>query len=193
VPIIDAVLRARAGNPGKRTFAIVVYPMNALANSHVGELDRYFKDVADPRRVTYKRYTGQESQEERRRIADNPPDILLTDFMMLELLLIRQDELDQRVIGHCESLEFLVLDELRRRRSVLWREAASIHLGRRPSARDDRTPRRPQGRPRRPSLPRSPTFGIEPTGHRMSSIFRRKAAAFRRWHEPDDARVSRPE
>src|SRR5271168_1602278 len=46
VPIIDAVLRARNIDPGKRTRAIVVYPMNALANSQVGELDRYFKDVA---------------------------------------------------------------------------------------------------------------------------------------------------
>ena len=112
VPIIDAVLRARVVDPGRRTRAIVVYPMNALANSQVGELDRYFKDVVDPHRVTYKRYTGQESQDERRRIADNPPDILLTNFMMLELLLTRQDELDQRVVGNCEGLDFLVLDEL---------------------------------------------------------------------------------
>ena len=112
LPIIDAVLKARPGDPRRRTRAIVVYPMNALANSQVGELDRYFKDVAEPHRVTYNRYTGQESQEERRRIADNPPDILLTNFMMLELLLTRQDELDQRVIGNCENLDFLVLDEL---------------------------------------------------------------------------------
>ncbi|HZZ25676.1 MAG TPA: DEAD/DEAH box helicase [Roseiarcus sp.] len=112
VPIIDAVLRARVIDPSRRTRAIVVYPMNALANSQVGELDRYFKDVVDPHRVTYKRYTGQESQDERRRIADNPPDILLTNFMMLELLLTRQEELDQRVIGNCEDLKFLVLDEL---------------------------------------------------------------------------------
>ena len=74
VPIIDAVLRARVSNPTRRTRAIVVYPMNALANSQVGELDRYFKDVADPHRVNYKHYTGQESQDERRRIADNPSD-----------------------------------------------------------------------------------------------------------------------
>ncbi|HVO32980.1 MAG TPA: DEAD/DEAH box helicase, partial [Elusimicrobiota bacterium] len=112
VPIIDAVLRARQASPGKRTKAIVIYPMNALANSQLGELDRYFKDVADPHRVTYKRYTGQEGQEERERIAANPPDILLTNFMMLELLMTRQDAIDQKVIRNCEDLEFLVLDEL---------------------------------------------------------------------------------
>src|SRR5216684_7379436 len=35
--------------------------------------------------------------------------------------------------------------------------------------------------------------GSEPTGNRRSSNSRRKAAAFVRWHEPDDARVSRPD
>ena len=96
----------------RRTRAIIVYPMNALAKSQVGELDRYFKGVVDPHLVTYKRYTGQESQDERQRVADNPPDVLLTNFMKLELLLTRQDELDQRVVGNCEGLDFLVLDDL---------------------------------------------------------------------------------
>ena len=35
--------------------------------------------------------------------------------------------------------------------------------------------------------------GSEPTGNRGSSNSRRKAAAFVRWHEPDDARVSSPD
>ena len=34
--------------------------------------------------------------------------------------------------------------------------------------------------------------GSEPTGNRRSSNSRREAAAFVRWHEPDDARVSSP-
>src|SRR6266568_9511018 len=34
--------------------------------------------------------------------------------------------------------------------------------------------------------------GSEPTGNRRSSTSRRKAAAFVRWHEPDDASVSSP-
>jgi Lhr-like helicase len=59
-----------------------------------------------------RRYTGQESQEERQRIADNPPDILLTNFMMAELLLTRQDPLDTKVIENASGLEFIVLDEL---------------------------------------------------------------------------------
>jgi hypothetical protein len=41
--------------------------------------------------VTFDRYTGQEDEDERRRISDSPPDILLTNFMMLELLVHRSD------------------------------------------------------------------------------------------------------
>jgi ATP-dependent helicase YprA (DUF1998 family) len=37
------------------------------------------------------RYTGQESKETREAIAKSPPDILLTNFMMLELLLTLQE------------------------------------------------------------------------------------------------------
>ena len=35
--------------------------------------------------------------------------------------------------------------------------------------------------------------GSEPTGNRRSSNSRRKAAAFVRWHEPDESRGSRPD
>jgi len=112
IPIINAALKARTSDSRPRTRAIVIYPMNALANSQLGELDKYFKDVAQDHRVTYARYTGQETEAERRAVADNPPDIILTNFMMLELLLTRQDELDRQVIGNCEGLDYLVLDEI---------------------------------------------------------------------------------
>jgi Lhr-like helicase len=109
IPIVDAVLRAKAADPAPRTRAIVIYPMNALANSQMEELEKY---LGKPGPVTFARYTGQESEEERTAIRNNPPDILLTNFMMLELLMTRQAELDQTVIRNCEGLQFLVLDEL---------------------------------------------------------------------------------
>src|SRR5262249_24978640 len=71
------------------------------------------------------RYTGQEDQETRQSIAENPPDILLTNFMMLELLMTRQEELDRKVIGNCEGLRFLVLDELHTYRG---RQGADVAL-----------------------------------------------------------------
>ena len=62
---------------------------------------------------------------ERRRIANEPPDILLTNFMMLELLMTRQEEIDRKVIGNCAGLRFLVLDELHTYRG---RQGADVAL-----------------------------------------------------------------
>jgi len=114
VPIIDAAIRARAAGEAARTRAIVVYPMNALANSQVKELEKFLdqSELPEQLRPTFARYTGQESQEERQRIREAKPDILLTNFMMLELLMTRQNELDRAVIGNAQGLDFIVLDEL---------------------------------------------------------------------------------
>jgi hypothetical protein len=49
---------------------------------------------------------------ERERIREAKPDILLTNFMMLELLMTRQNALDRAVIANAHGLEYLVLDEL---------------------------------------------------------------------------------
>lgn len=125
IPIVSAVLAEKRGSAAPRTRAIIIYPMNALANSQLEELDKFVANVTGERPVTFARYTGQEDSEERRRIADNPPDILLTNFMMLELLMTRQDDLDRRVIGNCQGLRFLVLDELHTYRG---RQGADVAL-----------------------------------------------------------------
>jgi ATP-dependent helicase YprA (DUF1998 family) len=111
IPIIDAAIRAKKAGGVPRTRAIVIYPMNALANSQAKELEGYL-GTATEGLVTYARYTGQESTEERELIKANPPDILLTNFMMLELLMTRQSDLDRRVLQNCEGLQYIVLDEL---------------------------------------------------------------------------------
>jgi superfamily II DNA/RNA helicase len=112
IPIIDRVLRAKAAGEPQRTRAIVVYPMNALANSQLEELDKRIKHTAFESQITYKRYTGQDDEEAKEKVKAAAPDLLLTNFMMLELLLTRQNPRDQQVIKNCEGLEFLVLDEL---------------------------------------------------------------------------------
>jgi Lhr-like helicase len=114
VPVVDAIVRARKSGRPRKTAAIIVYPMNALANSQIKEIEKFISRSGLPNelRPIVRRYTGQESQEERRDIADNPPDILLTNFMMAELLLTRQDALDTKVIDNASGLEFIVLDEL---------------------------------------------------------------------------------
>ncbi|MER6784931.1 protein kinase [Streptomyces sp. NPDC000658] len=116
VPIVDRVLKERqtAGpDAGGRVRAIVVYPMNALANSQLGELEKYLRHGFGKGRepVTFARYTGQESTEERRELRRNPPDILLTNYVMLELMLTRPDDRTS-LIRMAEGLQFLVFDEL---------------------------------------------------------------------------------
>jgi ATP-dependent helicase YprA (DUF1998 family) len=109
VPIVDRALR---DGSGKGIRAIIVYPMNALANSQHGELEKFlqlgFPDKKGP--VSFQRYTGQEDDETRNQIIAQPPDILLTNYVMLELILTRPRE--QKLIASARELEFLVLDEL---------------------------------------------------------------------------------
>lgn len=112
LPIVDAVLKTREKDPKPSIKAIIIYPMNALVNSQLEELEKYLGHYGDDKPVTFGRYTGQEKQEERHSMAARPPDIILTNFMMLELLMTRQDELDRTVMQAAKGLQFLVLDEL---------------------------------------------------------------------------------
>lgn len=107
VPIVNHVLQRGSG---RGIQAVIVYPMNALANSQVNELDKFLKRGFDHPLVTYRRYTGQEDSTERNEIIQNPPDILLTNYVMLELILTRPRE--RRLIDAMRGLQFLVLDEL---------------------------------------------------------------------------------
>lgn len=109
VPIVDHVLRHGSG---KGIQAIVVYPMNALANSQLKELEKFLCRGYPAGRppVRFRRYTGQESEEERQDIIASPPDIVLTNYVMLELLLTRPK--DRQLIRAASGLRFLVLDEL---------------------------------------------------------------------------------
>jgi len=122
VPIVDHVLRHGSG---RGIQAIVVYPMNALANSQFGELQKFlqlgYPDGKGP--VTFARYTGQERDEERNAIVAKPPDILLTNYVMLELILTRVYE--KQLVKAAQGLRFLVLDELHTYRG---RQGADVAL-----------------------------------------------------------------
>lgn len=122
MPIVDHVLRRGSGSGIQ---AIIVYPMNALANSQAGELDKFLNEGYPQGKgpVSFARYTGQEKEEERRRIMENPPDILLTNYVMLELIMTRPRE--RQLIERAKGLRFLVLDELHTYRG---RQGADVAL-----------------------------------------------------------------
>jgi len=108
VPIVDAILKDRPDRHSVR--AIIVYPMNALINSQLTSIRSLLENRPGcPVRVA--RYTGQESREEKEAIRQDPPHILLTNYVMLELMLTRPYE--RVFVGQAVAdLQFLVLDEL---------------------------------------------------------------------------------
>lgn len=102
-----------ANKPGIK--AIIVYPLNALINSQeaalIGFEENYRKRTGSSLPFTFAKYTGQEKQDDRDKVIANPPDILLTNYMMLELLMVRKADEGLRK-SFLDSIEYLVYDEL---------------------------------------------------------------------------------
>lgn len=119
-PIVDHVLRAkRDGVTG--TKALILYPMNALANDQAKRLTELLTTHAELGAITAALYTGQDGPKrtsvtrdglitDRAIIRDSAPDILLTNYKMLDQLLLRFE--DQELWRQSAlSLQYLVLDE----------------------------------------------------------------------------------
>ncbi|MFH8249486.1 DEAD/DEAH box helicase [Microbacterium sp. B2969] len=131
LPILDRILSdLEAGHTQAGVRALLLYPMNALAND---QLKRLRQVLAATPEVTFGRYTGETlekrsdaeakfeqqhpldeilpnellSREEMRR---RPPHLLLTNYAMLEYLLLRPE--DSELFGSGSSTwQFIVVDE----------------------------------------------------------------------------------
>ena len=108
IPIVNRIIKEKKSDQTPRIRAIIVYPMNALANSQMEEINKFLNGSTS---VRVARYTGQDEATERAEIKRNPPDILLTNYVMLDLILTRYHE-DHAIVEAAQKLEFLVLDEL---------------------------------------------------------------------------------
>ncbi|GAA3533266.1 helicase [Aeromicrobium flavum] len=119
-PILDHVLRSkRDGVTGMK--ALLLYPMNALANDQAQRLADLITTDPALAGVTAGLYTGQEGPQRTKVTADglitdryimrsSAPDILLTNYKMLDQMLLR--EADQKIwVDSAQSLQYLVLDE----------------------------------------------------------------------------------
>jgi ATP-dependent helicase YprA (DUF1998 family) len=109
---IGTIFHYLLSNPNaKGVVAVVVYPMNALINSQFEEFSRYKQNyervTGRSFPITFGQYTGQEKEDQRVKMRENPPQILLTNYMMLELLLTRVRERSIRD-AIFENLRFLV-------------------------------------------------------------------------------------
>lgn len=112
VPIVDALLRNPKAQPPT---ALVVYPMNALANSQLQALEqlkiRYEQRTGRSFPLQFAKFTGETQDPNiRNTLRKHPPHLLITNYMMLELMMARPEDRDLlRIQG--DHL-FLVFDEL---------------------------------------------------------------------------------
>src|SRR5699024_1807529 len=119
-PLLDLARRARSqGETGVK--AILLYPMNALANDQADRLAQLIHQNPELRGVTAGIYTGESRCKrtvksrrvlitDRESMSKDPTDILLTNYKMLDRLLLQQAD---RSIWRksATSLQYLVLDE----------------------------------------------------------------------------------
>lgn len=120
-PILDACA-ARAGQPGIK--AIVIYPMNALATDQARRFAQsIWNDKKLKGKVTTGLFIGGESDQSiemtvdgvitnKGHMREKPPDVLLTNYKMLDFLLLRPDEQGLWQHNSPEMLRYLVVDEL---------------------------------------------------------------------------------
>lgn len=133
VPIFNHLVRQKERHkqlgPGVR--ALLLYPMNALANDQLKRLRGLLKHYPD---ITFGRYTGetktgrQEAETHfqrnhptqsrlpnellsREEMRATPPHLLLTNYAMLEYLLLRPDDCEFFDGRYADEWRFLVLDE----------------------------------------------------------------------------------
>jgi len=132
LPIVDQLLReseARSLGPGVR--ALLLYPMNALANDQLKRLRRLLAPVPE---ITFGRYTGDTEEHikdarakfsqqfpgeprvsnellSREEMRATPPNLLLTNYSMLEYLLLRPRDIDLFQQSGAGTWRFIVVDE----------------------------------------------------------------------------------
>jgi len=130
--------------------ALILYPMNALANDQrdrLGEISSKLKEARSPFQFTFGQYIGETPEDEsdsrrhardhimnrlsgelvlRSQMRNTPPHILLTNYSMLEYLLLRPDDSPLFDKGRAQWWKFLVLDEAHQYRGSKGIEMAML-------------------------------------------------------------------
>ena len=151
LPSFDWILRHPTRTPeglagaGRGIRAILVYPMNALVNDQIRRLRDLvgYRSSETPIPITFARYTGETEESDlenarkaepnapenqlltRTQIRADPPDILITNFAMLEQALLRPQEVPFFTHVDEHAWRFIILDE-----AHSYRGAQAIELAR---------------------------------------------------------------
>jgi len=135
LPVIqNAIQDARQFPQHSGVTAIIVYPMNALANDQERRINELLEAAGVAEIVDVRKYDRGTRQTEREQMRSTPPRILLTNYMMLEYLLVRPADRDSIFANH--RCRFVVLDEVHTYRGILGSNIALLmrrlqaHLGR---------------------------------------------------------------
>jgi replicative superfamily II helicase/very-short-patch-repair endonuclease len=123
LPVIQNAIEDAARFQRSGITAILIYPMNALANDQEGRIQDYLA-ASGHTYIDVKRYDRQTPQDERERMRQRPPHILLTNYMMLEYLLVRPADREALFANH--RCRFLVLDEVHTYRGTLGSNIALL-------------------------------------------------------------------
>ena len=144
IPILTHLYREHvAGTLGPGVRALVLYPLNALANDQrrrLGEASQALVDSGSSFRFTFGRYVGETPEKSARKdsrplsgelttreqMRQTPPHILLTNYSMLEYLLLRPWDSKLFDDGRGATWTFLVLDEAHQYRGSGGAEMAML-------------------------------------------------------------------
>lgn len=125
LPILDYVIDCKQRSKGEGGVkALVIYPMNALIDDQAARFAKLAHKIKSELNINIRvgRYTGaggnsiemSESSviDSREDLVKNPPDILLTNYRMLDLMLMRPEEQKFWSDPTPEVFKYLVIDEL---------------------------------------------------------------------------------
>ena len=130
VPVVSTAMEAAdAGHDGVK--AVLVYPMNALANAQYEELVglligsglkvcNYTGDLMPNKEKALEDFAARFGRKEpldcevidRKTLRDHGTDVLITNYVMLELALTRREDRQLFPLGQMQGLRMLVLDEV---------------------------------------------------------------------------------
>ena len=135
-------LKGQLDDSGVR--ALILYPMNALANDQrrrLGEICRDLERANSDFKPTFGQYIGETPERgivhteedhlpnellSREEMRENPPHILLTNYSMLEYLLIRPSDSELFDDGRGKYWRFIVLDEAHQYRGTRGMEMGML-------------------------------------------------------------------
>lgn len=104
--------------------AVIIYPMNALANDQLERIQGYLKSSGWEGSVDVRMYNRTTDETEREEMRKRPPHILLTNYQMLEYLLVRPKDREALFAGH--RMRFVVFDEVHTYRGGLGTNVALL-------------------------------------------------------------------